>query len=202
MNTYRVLGGCLAASALALVLSPLVARAQSDCEQIRRECLDYCRYGPVSPESGRDCKRECRKRVEQCQRGMRGAEGYPVLPERGEERGEWPGMPGVGAAPPGYGAPAAPAAGAPAAQPAAPATGQAAVPQPAAPPAPGYGYGYGAPGYGAPAYGAPYYGGAPYGGVPYGGYGVPYGGAPYGGVPYGGAPAAPRRGPATSGPPQ
>jgi len=204
MNTYRVLRSSLAASALALMLSPLVAQGQSECEQIRRECLDYCRYGPVSPESGRDCKRECRKKVEDCSRGMRGAEGYPVLPEAGGRAGDR--GPGYGAgAPYGYGAPpavAAPPAGAPAAGvPAAPATaGQAAAPQAVAPAAPAPGYGYGAPayGYGAPGYGygAPGYGyGAPYGGVPYGG----YGGVPYG-APYGAAPApAPRSAPPRGG---
>jgi hypothetical protein len=148
----------LAASALALTLSPLATLAQSECEQIRRDCADYCRYGPVSPEKGRDCKQECRKKVEQCQRGMRAAEGYPTYGAPG-------GYPGAAAL--GYGAPA------PAATQQAPLAQQ--PPAPAAAPAYGYGapgYGYGAPGYG---YGAPGYYGAPYGAAPYGGYGA----APY-----------------------
>ena len=95
MNAYQVVRTCLSTTAVALMLVPPLAQAQSECEQIRRECLDYCRYGPVSPEKGRDCKSQCRKQVEQCTRGERAAEGYPVVG----------GYPGGAGAPPPYGAP-------------------------------------------------------------------------------------------------
>jgi hypothetical protein len=149
MKDYQVVRMCLSASAVALMLVPSLALAQSECEQIRRDCLDYCRYGPVSPVKGRDCKSECRTKVEQCNRGMRAVEGYPDV-------GGYPGGPvPYGGAAPGYGAPAGLAA---------PATGSQ-VPVVVAPQvAPAYGYGV--PGYGVP-YAAPYYGG--YGGAPYGG---------------------------------
>jgi hypothetical protein len=98
MKIYRVWRSGLSASVLALALFPPMASAQTECEELRRECADYCRYGPVSPEKGRECKVECRRRVQDCQRGQRAAEGYPVFGERGGYGGGY--APGYG-----YGAP-------------------------------------------------------------------------------------------------
>lgn len=103
MTAFRVLRGALTASALALALFAPAAPAQSECETLRRECADYCRYGPVAPEQGRQCKEECRKRVLNCQRGMRAAEGYPTY---GAPGAYGYGAPGYGVPPPGT--PAAP----------------------------------------------------------------------------------------------
>lgn len=103
MNRYRFLQTGLAASALALVAFPAASPAQSECEQIRRECADYCRYGPVDPFGGRDCKEKCRKQVQDCQRGLRAAEGYPTYGAPGGYGGGY--APGYGYGAPGYGAP-------------------------------------------------------------------------------------------------
>jgi hypothetical protein len=110
MTGFRVLRGVLTVSALTLALLPPVTPAQSECEELRRECADYCRYGPVAPDRGRQCKEECRQRVLNCQRGMRAAEGYPTYGAPG----------GYGYGAPGYGAPpvVAPAAPVPYALPA------------------------------------------------------------------------------------
>jgi hypothetical protein len=104
METYRVLRRGLVAGVIALGALPASTLAQPECEQLRRDCADYCRYGPVSPDQGRECKEECRKRVQACQRGQRAMEGYPTYGAPGAY-----GAPGYAGAP--YGG--APYAGVP-----------------------------------------------------------------------------------------
>ena len=69
MRVEKVVRMCLSASAAVILVAAPLAQAQQECEQIRRSCLDYCRYGPVTPESGRDCKKECQKKVKTAARG-------------------------------------------------------------------------------------------------------------------------------------
>ncbi len=193
-NHARISPGLLAGTLL--LVSP-AAFSMDPCEELRRDCMDYCRYqNPMMDH--RECKRECRDRVRDCRGGgMSGPMGYPGgrsaksepdfrgMPEVGAYRG---GAPGYGA--PGYGAPPAggygyppgqypqqgypPAGAAPQTQsaPAAPAQppqqGQAAAPAaPAVRPAAPQ-----YPGYGYPPAGA-------YGGYPPGPYGQPGYGRPY-----------------------
>ncbi len=206
-----LLGGAL------MLLSPPVAFSMDPCEELRRDCMDYCRYqNPMLDH--RDCKGECRDRVRNCRGGGRGMMpgmgpmGYPGGQERSEKREpDFTGMPSVGQyrdyGAPGYGAP-----------------GYGAPGYGAAPAGRGYGYPggqYPQPGYQPPAAAAPRPGAtppaapaqpaAPQGSAAperpasapqlpaaptapqYGGYGYPPG-APYGGypgAPYGGYPGAP-----------
>ncbi|MDJ0863925.1 MAG: hypothetical protein QNJ82_17020 [Gammaproteobacteria bacterium] len=96
-----------------LLLAPGTAFSIDPCEELRRDCMDYCRYqNPMLDH--RDCKRECRDRVRDCRGGgMAGPMGFPGSRERSESaEPDFRGMPDVGryrGGAPGYGAP--PAAG-------------------------------------------------------------------------------------------
>lgn len=99
-----------------LLLTSPAAFGMDPCEELRRDCMDYCRYqNPMMDH--RECKRECRDRVRDCHGGgMAGPMGYPGargrsektepdfrgMPEVGAYRG---GAPGYGGGAPGYGAP-------------------------------------------------------------------------------------------------
>ncbi len=196
-----------------LAVSSESALALQGCEQLRRDCADYCRYAAPMGDH-RDCVRECRERVKQCHGGgmepdfgAPGA-GYPggFGPSSRRDRGsesDFPGMPGPGGAYSerggypggGYGGPPAGPGYGPPGYPGAPGYGQPPAAAPAqagqAPEAPAPGEAVAPPQ--APAPQAPAYPAGPaypgYGGYPppagYGGYGYPPGGG-YGYPPGGG----------------
>ena len=95
-----------------LLFSPTAAFSMDPCEELRRDCMDYCRYqNPMLDH--RDCKRECRDRVRNCRGGgMTGPMGYPGARGRSERsEPDFRGMPEAGAyrgGGYGYGAPPVP----------------------------------------------------------------------------------------------
>ena len=91
-----LLGGALT------LLSPTAAFSISSCEELRRDCMDYCRYTNPYLEH-RDCKRECRDRVKTCRMGGRSP--FPGAYGRADQEPSFDGMPNVGhyMEDPGYG---------------------------------------------------------------------------------------------------
>jgi hypothetical protein len=80
-----LLGGALLA-----ITSP-AALAIDPCEELRRDCMDYCRYQNPGMDH-RDCKRECRERVSKCRAGGRQ---MPGSFGRSSEQPDYTGMPDV-----------------------------------------------------------------------------------------------------------
>jgi hypothetical protein len=100
-TSAALLGGAV------MLLSPIAAFSIDPCEELRRDCADYCRYQNPYMDH-RDCKRECRDRVKTCHTGGRMFPGE--FPGSGQES-DFRGMPDVGAyapqGPGGYGMPPA-----------------------------------------------------------------------------------------------
>lgn len=99
--SLALLGGAL------MVLLPSAAFSATGCEQLRRDCMDYCRYQNPAMDH-RECKRECRSRVKECHSGGRMMPGgmpggMPGSSGQTDREPDFTGMPEVGR----YGAPGA-----------------------------------------------------------------------------------------------